>query len=195
MFCFRAKMYWTGHWSRLLSHINTTSNCTLLLAEHCPKLLWRVQRGLERSPWAAAAKAHWRKMTEAAEWPGTKMMTSLVREMNSCGGRQRRRRQKNAVRQKTQLCMLVFQYRTMVNLCPAAPCEPQRSPPWSSWWSSLVSVTTSVWAWASSPSARLVPSQASSLGSLRWTDSTLSAAGTHVTSCTAKCLLAAEVSF
>lgn len=78
---------------------------------------------------------------------------------------ERWRRQKNVLRQETQLCMLVFQYRTMVTLCPAAPCEPQRSPPWSSWWSSLVSVTTSVWAWAPSPSARLVQSQASSLGS------------------------------
>lgn len=103
--------------------------------------------------------------------------------------------EKNVVRQKTQLCMLVFQYRMMVNLCPAAPWEPQRSPPWSSWWSSLVSVTTIVWAWAPSPSARLVPSQASSLGSQLWTDSTPSAAGMHVTSGTAKYLLAAAVSF
>lgn len=80
------------------------------------------------------------------------------------------------------VCVCVFQYQTMGSRRrPAAPCEPQRSPPWSSWWSSPVSVTTSVWAWAPSLPAHLAPSQASSSGSQPWTDSTPSAAGTLLT--------------
>lgn len=78
-------------------------------------------------------------------------------------------------------CTCVFQYQTMANRRPAALCEHQRSPPWSSLWSSPVSATTSVWAWAPSPPARLAPSQAISSGSQPWTDSTPSAAGTHLT--------------
>lgn len=72
----------------------------------------------------------------------------------------------------------MFQYQTMVSRHPAALCERQRSPPWSSWWSSPVSVTTSVWASAPSPPARLAPSQASNSGSQPWTDCTRSVAGT-----------------
>lgn len=79
------------------------------------------------------------------------------------------------------LYVCVFQYPMTVSRRPAALCEHRRSPPWSSWWSSPVSVTTSVWAWAPSPPAHLAPSQASSSGSQPWTDSTPSAAGTHLT--------------
>lgn len=76
------------------------------------------------------------------------------------------------------LYVCASQYRMMVSRRPAALCEHQRSPPWSSWWSSLVSGTTSVWALAPSPPAHLAPSRASSLGSQPWTDSTLFVAGT-----------------
>lgn len=55
--------------------------CSELLTEHCPKLLSREQRGPERSPWAVVVRAHWRRMTEAAEWPGMKMMTFQVSEI------------------------------------------------------------------------------------------------------------------
>lgn len=87
---FIANICQTSHWLQLLSH-----HCIVLLVEHCPKLLWRAQRGLERSQWVAAAKVHWRKMTEAAEWPGTKMMTSLVRKINSWRGRLKIRTARN----------------------------------------------------------------------------------------------------
>lgn len=65
----------------------------------------------------------------------------------------------------------------MVSHLPAAPCEHQKSPPWSSWSSNHASVTISDWDWAPSPPARLAPSQESSSGSQLRTDSTLSAAG------------------
>lgn len=63
-----------------LHSVNYAAVCLVLLTEHCPKLLSREQRGPERSPWAVAARPHWRRTTEAAEWPGMKMMTFQVRE-------------------------------------------------------------------------------------------------------------------
>lgn len=61
--------------------VSYVSVCSVLLTEHCPKLLSKEQRGPERSPWAVEARPHWRRMTEAVEWPGMKMMTFQVREM------------------------------------------------------------------------------------------------------------------
>jgi len=147
--------------------------CPALLTEHCPKLLSTEQRGPERSPWAVATRPHWRRTTEAAGWSGMKMMMFQVRGMahvKAVWGKWK-------TKLNSPVCMRVFQYQTTVSRCPAALCEHQRSPPWSSWWSSPVSVTTSDSAWAPSLPAHLAPSQASSSGSQPWTDSTPSAAG------------------
>lgn len=45
----------------------TAAQLPSTITEHCPKLLSREQRRLERSPWAVAARSHSRRMTEAAE--------------------------------------------------------------------------------------------------------------------------------
>lgn len=155
-------------WQYWHNHLFWCCKCNwlVLLAEHCPKLLSREQRGPERSPWAVVARPRWRRTTEAAEWRGMKMMTFQVREMRREGGRRSKDWRKYKRTNKTQFTLCVFQYQTMVSHRPAAPCEPQRSPPWSSWWSSPVSETTSVWAWVPLLPARLAPSRASSLGSL-----------------------------
>lgn len=78
------------------------------------------------------------------------------------------------------LCVHMHQYQTTVSRRPAARCERRRSPPWSSWWSSPASGTTSVWAWAPSLQARRAPSPGSSSGSPPSTDSTPCAAGTQL---------------
>lgn len=150
-------------WQYSYNHLLRCCKCNwlVLLTEHCPKLLSREPRGPERSPWVVVASLRWRRMTEAAEWRGMKMMTFQVRGMR----REGRRRSKDWRTNKSQFTLCVFQYQTMVSHRPAAPCEPQRSPPWSSWWSSPFSETTNVWAWAPSPPAHLAPSRASSLGS------------------------------
>lgn len=110
----------------------------------------------------------------------------------------RRKKENKRLKQKkghSSFCVFVFQYQTMVSHRPAALWEHQRSPPWSSWWSSPVSATTSAWAWAPSPPVRLAPSQAISSGSQLWTDSTPSVAGTHLTCWIPGYLQAATVLF
>lgn len=64
-----------------LRTVNYVAVCPVLLAELSPKLLSREPRGPGRSPWAGVARPHWRRTTEAAEWPGMKTMTFQVRGM------------------------------------------------------------------------------------------------------------------
>lgn len=109
-------------------------NCLALLTEHSPRLLSREQRRLGRSPWAVAASPRWRRMTEATEWPGTKTMTFQVRGMNSDSGEVEGDQKSREVLKglMNMLCLCDFQYQTTESHHPAAPCEPRRSPPWSS---------------------------------------------------------------
>lgn len=161
-----------SHFNAETTH-SKNSLCSVLLIEHCPKQLSREQRGLERSPWVVAARPRWRRATEAAEWPGMKMMIFPVRVLHIliwwCG----------LMARKTVYLSFTFQYQTMASRRPVAPYERQRSPQWSSWWTSPVSVTPSVWGWAPLPAALLAPNQASSSGSQPWTNSTPCAAGKH----------------
>lgn len=186
---FQCKLHWPGRWSWPLSLINRLS-CS-------PRrtLSKTIVKGAKRAGKITMGRGS--QSTLKKNDRGSRMTWHEDDDISSEGTKYADQDSKNVLKpkKKAPICWLVFQYRTTGSCCPPAPCEPQRSPPWSSWWSSLVSVTTSVWAWAPSPPARLAPSQASSLGSRPWTDSTLSAAGTRVTSCTPKCLLAAEVLF
>lgn len=146
--------------------------CHVLPAGRCPRLSSKERRWLGRLRWAEAARPHWRRATEAAG-RGTKRMTFQVRESKNLNFF-------SLFLIVHWLCVRVHQYQTTESRHPAAPCERRRSPPWSSWWSSPASETTSVWAWAPSPPARRAPSQESSSGSPPSTDSTPCAAGTQL---------------